>query len=192
MGLPRTGTTSFCAATLDLGFPTAHTAYTDKAIKKATVIADAPVFCDYPNLYEQYPTAKFILLHRDSRLWIPSIRQLLLRMHTNVTRNDGGFSPTIKRVYTTVFSPFTIENINSDSFLIDCYQQHSKQLRDFCDINKVPLLELDISEEGSEQALIDFLAIKALPFSFPHLNKAGKVIYWNKIKHPLKVNALEK
>ncbi|MEM7388342.1 MAG: sulfotransferase, partial [Pseudomonadota bacterium] len=42
IGLPRTGTTSICNSFLQLGYKTAHTAYTQQAITTADVIADTP------------------------------------------------------------------------------------------------------------------------------------------------------
>jgi len=47
IGLPRTGTTSICNSFLQLGYKTAHTAYTQQAIITADVIADTPVFSEY-------------------------------------------------------------------------------------------------------------------------------------------------
>ena len=71
IGLPRTGTTSVCAAMLDLGFRVAHTAYTDRSFNEAQVIADTPIFCDYQHLDKAYPDAKFIYLTRTMDKWLP-------------------------------------------------------------------------------------------------------------------------
>ena len=73
IGLPRTATTSVCVAMLELGFKTAHTAYTNQAMNDAQVIADTPVFCDYQLLDKTYPNAKFIYLTREFSSWLPSI-----------------------------------------------------------------------------------------------------------------------
>jgi hypothetical protein len=76
IGLPRTGTTSVCAAMLTLGFRVAHTAYTVRAFDEAQVIADTPIFNDYQQLDQAYPKAKFIYLERSLKNWLPSIQQL--------------------------------------------------------------------------------------------------------------------
>ncbi|MFQ3195483.1 MAG: hypothetical protein ACI9N3_002317, partial [Colwellia sp.] len=47
IGLPRSGTTSICAAMLELGYTVAHTAYTQKTFDQAQVIADTPIFADF-------------------------------------------------------------------------------------------------------------------------------------------------
>jgi len=113
IGLPRTGTTSVCAAMLALGYRVAHTAYTERSFFEAQVLADTPIFCDYQRLDSAYPNAKFIYLARDMEKWLPSIAQLLARMHNNLIRDDGGFNPIIKRCYQTIFSPYSLANINN-------------------------------------------------------------------------------
>ena len=106
IGLPRTGTTSVCNAFLHFGIPTAHTAYTTACFDNAVAIADTPIFNDFKVLDKYYPGAKFIYLERELTTWIPSIRQLLQRMHTNLIRTDGGFNIHLKRCYLNTFKDF--------------------------------------------------------------------------------------
>ncbi|WP_033076514.1 sulfotransferase [Thalassotalea sp. ND16A] len=189
IGLPRTATTSICVAMLDLGFKVAHTCYTEKCLVAAQVIADTPVFYNFVELDKQFPGAKFIYLERELSSWLPSIKQLLLRMHTNVTRSDGGYNPIIRHCYSEVFSPFTEQNINQDSFLERCYLQHkSKVLSHFSD-RASDFLMLNIAEQGSYQKLLTFLNIDAAISDFAKINIGGKVTAWNKIKHPNKVES---
>jgi hypothetical protein len=203
IGLPRTATTSVCLAMLELGFKTAHTAYTHKAMAQAQVIADTPIFCDYQQLDQQYENAKFIYLTRDLSLWLPSIKQLLQRMATNLLRTDGGFNPTIKRCYQNVFSPFTEENISQDSFLTQCYQKHHQEILSYFKHRPQDLLIIDVSEKNSYCALVEFLKQNTLTgtvenrvtnkrTSFEHINIGGKVTAWNKIKHQCKVESTNK
>ncbi len=189
IGLPRTGTTSICAALLDLGYTVAHTAYTPLCMEKAQAIADTPIFCDYQTLYQQYPNAKFIQLRRELTLWLPSIRQLLERMFLNVTRTDGGFNPILKRCYQKVFTPLTLENIASDQFLISCYERHQSSIDEFFSEKPEQLLSIDVSKTSSYQKLVNFLALDKPIKSFEKINVGGKITAWNKIKHPLKIDA---
>lgn len=189
IGLPRTGTTSFCAAMLDLEFTVAHTAYTKRSMTDAQVIADTPIFCDYKILHQQYPDAKFIYLTRSLELWIPSIKQLLQRMHKNVTRTDGGFNPTLKRCFQKVFSPLTIENINSEEFLKNCYLKHEQEIALYFKEQPDMLLTIDISDHDSYKKLTDFLELDAPIGTFERMNTGGKITAWNGIKHPLKIDA---
>jgi len=195
IGLPRTSTTSVCLATLELGFKTAHTAYTHQTMEHAQVIADTPIFCDYQQLDLQYPNAKYIYLTRKPELWLPSIKQLLQRMYKNLQRTDGGFNPILKRCYNNVFSPLTLENISKDEFLLSCYQRHLKVAQDFFTGREQDLLIIDVSQENSYCALVEFLAVKGNvkeQQGFEHINIGGKVTAWKKIKHPLKIEATKR
>ena len=192
IGLPRTATTSVCVALLDLGIKTAHTAYTQQTMNQAQALADTPIFCDYQALDLQYPQAKFIYLQRDSQLWLASIRQLLTRMYVNLQRTDGGFNPTLKRCYKQIFQPLTLENIASDTFLLDCYQRHKQGVLEYFSTRQQDLLLLDVSQQDSYATLVKFLGLSvadANSRSFERINIAGKVTAWNKVKHPLKIEA---
>jgi len=192
IGLPRTSTTSVCLATLNLGFKTAHTAYTHQSLEQAQVIADTPIFCDYQTFDTSYPNAKFIYLTREPMLWLPSIKQLLQRMYKNLQRTDGGFNPVLKRCYNSVFSPLTEENINQDEFLLQCYQRHFQSVKDYFSGREQDLLIIDVSQPNSYCALVEFLELKTNKsdtLGFEHINIGGKVTAWKKIKHPLKIEA---
>tara|TARA_R110000737_G_scaffold211538_2_gene229159 strand:+ start:1877 stop:2512 length:636 start_codon:yes stop_codon:yes gene_type:complete len=195
IGLPRTGTTSVCAAMLELGFSVAHTAYTERAFFEAQVIADTPIFCDYQHLDKAYPDAKFIYLTRTMDKWLPSIGQLLARMHVNLIRDDGGFNPIIKRCYQTIFSPYSLDNIKDFKFLAQCYQQHQTQVQSYFQHRTKDFLSIDISDSHSYAELLSFLALDtsaAISIGFKTLNVGGKVTAWKDIKSALKVDSTNK
>lgn len=189
---------------LELGFTVAHTAYTHKAFADAQVMADTPIYCDYQILDKHYPNSKFIYLSRELSLWLPSIKQLLNRMSVNLLRDDGGFNPAIKRCFTSVFSPFTKQNINDEGFLTTCYLTHQHQVRDYFANRSQDLLSINISEQGSYQRLVDFLfqeVTNNLPAGFEtaakqggfqQLNTGAKVTAWKEIKHPRKIESTNK
>jgi len=199
IGLPRTGTTSICVAMLELGYKVAHTAYTDKCMSTAEVIADTPVFCDYQELDKQYPNAKFIYLTRSTELWLPSIKQLLKRMFKNVTRQDGGFNPILKRCFKKIFARegegLSIDDIGSDEFLLSCYQRHQQTIEYHFKNRSKDLLSIDISDDTSYQKLIDFLSIdntahnERVVSGFIKINVAGKITAWNQVNHPFKIDS---
>ncbi|MBU2968921.1 sulfotransferase family protein [Pseudoalteromonas sp. C2R02] len=195
IGLPRTATTSVCAAMLELGFKTAHTAYTNQSMNDAQVIADTPVFCDYQLLDKTYPNAKFIYLQRDSTVWLPSIRQLLIRMYKNLQRTDGGFNPTLKRCYNDIFSPLTLENVEKDDFLQSCYDRHQQGINEYFKGREQDLLQIDVSDKNSFDSLLAFLEIDTIQTQltgFERINIGGKVTAWKQIKSPLKIEATQK
>ncbi|RJG38165.1 sulfotransferase family protein [Motilimonas pumila] len=188
IGLPRTATTSVCQATVQLGFTTAHTAYTQATFEQAQVIADTPIFCDYQHLDKQYPGAKFIYLERAPERWLPSIRQLLNRMLPNLQRNDGGFNPVIKRCYNQVFWPLNQQNLACDDFLLACYQRHYQEARQYFASREKDLLCIDVAKADSFGRLLTFLGVTdATVTEFEHINRGGKVTAWKQVKSPLKI-----
>ncbi|MBA6347730.1 MULTISPECIES: sulfotransferase [unclassified Colwellia] len=189
IGLPRTGTTSICAAMLELGYTVAHTAYTQKTFDHAQVIADTPIFADFKRLDTFYPNSKFIYLSRESQKWLPSIKQLLQRMYINVTRDDGGFNTIIKRCYQSTFSPFTSDNIEDDNFLSLCYQRHKSEVGQYFIARPQDLLTIDVSESDSYQKLLNFLSLAQgnESASFERLNTGGKVTAWKDLINKNKI-----
>lgn len=187
IGLPRTGTTSLCAALLNWHYQVAHTAYINATFEQADVLADTPIFHDYPLLDVIYPNSRFIYLIRSFDSWLPSIRQLLTRMLVNLNRDDGGFNPIIKRVYGAVFGDLTADKIADDAYLFACYHQHQQQVETYFQTRCNDLLTLDISEVDSYQRLAAFLHQPILVDRFEHHNRAGKVTAWKDIKHLGKV-----
>ncbi|AWB68886.1 sulfotransferase family protein [Saccharobesus litoralis] len=191
IGLPRTATTSVCVAALELGYKTAHTAYTQQALEQASVIADTPVFGQYPLLDQAFSNSRFIYLQRKLESWLPSIQQLLIRMHDNVINNRGGFNPHIKQNFKQVFSPFTLANIQNEDFLATCYTKHQQAVKSYFSARPNDLLTIDVTEKDSYQAFCQFILAKPtkdqLIQGFKPINMAGKVTAWNQIKHPLKI-----
>ena len=195
IGLPRTGTTSVCAAMLNLGFRVAHTAYTDRCFDQAQVIADTPIFCDYQQLDKTYPNAKFIYLDRELHKWLPSIEQLLARMHINLIREDGGFNPIIKRCYLKIFSRYIFANDKNLELLSQCYQQHNEQVNNYFQQRTTDFLSIDISKHDSYDKLLTFLSLdKSVNTNsdFKKLNVGGKVTAWKDIESALKIDSTNK
>jgi len=195
IGLPRTATTSVCLAMLELGYYTAHNAYTENSFEKAQVIADTPVFCDYQMLDQQFPNSKFIYLARDLADWLPSIKQLLQRMIVNLQRSDGGFNPHLKRCYNTTFAPLTVENIASDEFLLRCYQQHQQGVIKYFSNRVEDLLTINVNDVDSFTKLLTFLSIEPQTTrcqGFSRINIGGKVKAWQAINNDYKVESTNK
>ncbi len=198
IGLPRTGTTSICVALLNLGYKVAHTAYTQPCIDTAEVIADTPVFCDYQSLDQQYPKSKFIYLTRSLELWLPSIRQLLQRMHKNIVRRDGGFNPILKRCYQNTFSPFELDDFTQDEFLTVCYQAHQREVFSYFENRASDLLTIDVSKSDAYEQMLKFLPLPVIDENiveglakkvFEKINVGGKITAWNKVRNELKIDS---
>ena len=195
IGLPRTATTSVCLAMLGLGYKTAHNAYTQNSFIEAEVIADTPIFCDYQELDKHFPNSKFIYLTRQADKWLPSIRQLLQRMMVNLQRSDGGFNPHLKRCYNEIFSPLNVDNLNSDEFLLGCYQRHQQNIETYFQDRAQDLLTIDVSDEQSYSRLLTFLTLDESAGrrdGFSMINIGGKVKAWQAINNVLKVESTNK
>ncbi|CCQ12037.1 hypothetical protein PALB_29380 [Pseudoalteromonas luteoviolacea B = ATCC 29581] len=190
VGLPRTGTSSLCVAALELGYKTAHTAYTTKSFLEAEVIADTPIYSDYKCLIEHFPQSQLILLERKSSLWIPSIQRLLKRMSCNLFTDRGGFNDTVKRAYLTVFPNLNENNIEDRTYLWDCYLSHRNQVETVANAAGIKLIKIDMACTN-----VDFLKNVLPPkgegnlLDVPHLNIGGKITAWSQIKHRLKVES---
>jgi len=195
IGLPRTATTSVCLASLGLGLKTAHNAYTQHAFTQAQVLADTPIFCDYQMLDKHFPNSKFIYLTREASLWLPSIKQLLQRMIVNLQRGDGGFNPHLKRCYSEVFSPLTVDNIEQDEFLLSCYQRHQQGIELYFKEREQDLLTIDVSDDRSYARMLEFLGHDnslSNNSDFKIINIGGKVKAWQAINNKLKIESTNK
>ncbi|WP_234402728.1 sulfotransferase [Pseudoalteromonas piratica] len=188
LGLPRTGTTSVCAAALELGFKTAHTVYIQETLEAAEFIADTPVFHDYDTLLARFPNAKFIYLERDLANWLPSIKVLLSRMAERLLTEHGGFFPSLKRCYGEVFYPLTTESMLDDNHLTARYFAHRDAVLAFFERIDNPRLIINLSDPQSYQHFCHFLE-KAPKGGFEQLNVNGKVTAWKQIKSPLKLDS---
>lgn len=188
LGLPRTGTTSVCAAALALGFKTAHTVYIKSTLDEAEFIADTPVFHDYETLLAAYPNAKFIYLERDLADWLPSIKVLLTRMADRLLTEHGGFFPSLKRCYGEVFHPLNKQTMLDDAHLTKCYSAHRKAVLNFFETIDNPNLIINLSDHHSYQQFCSFLG-KQEKGGFEQLNVNGKVTAWKQIKSPLKLDS---
>ena len=188
IGLPRTGTTSLCALMLDLGYKTAHTAFTRYSFYEAEVIADTPVYCDYRQLDVLFPGSKFIYLDRAESQWLPSISRLLVRMAPRLARKDG-FHPVMQRCFNTVFSPLTIDSAQDEVHLSFCYRRHREQVLDYFCQQPHRLLSVDIVSPNALPSLQAFLGLPLSEQAMPHLNQGKKIAQWQRIDHPNKVGS---
>lgn len=185
VGLPRTGTTSVCAALLEQGFRVAHTAFSQAAFEQADVVADAPVFCDYTFLDTLYPGSKFIYLHRNLDVWAPSVCQLLERIRVRHQNKPTAFSPVLLRAYSSVFgNEFLSGNVSLESLALH-YTNHKQDVLNYFSGRACDFLEVSLGGSDVSEAFDRFLGIK---LDVPHLNGNGKISDWSKIKDAKKVD----
>ncbi len=196
ISLPRTGTTSACIYLLDQGFTVAHTAFNEAVFEQADVVADTPIFCDYPLLLTRYPNAKFIYLERPLEHWLPSIRRLLGSMRKQWARDKYVFEPEIRRCFTEVFPEFYKRTEFSDAYLTVCYEKHKEVIRRTFSPIPERLLCVGIMEKGAATSLQNFcseergfLASRRDGGVLPHVNKGRRITYWESVVHSNKVDS---
>lgn len=190
IGLPRTGTTSICAALLAYDYKVAHTAYTKHAFELADVIADAPCFSDYQHLDKLFPGSAFVYLHRELDLWIPSIQMLLKKMLPELGLKTGYLNSVLKRSFHQTFALSTTADPISSEHLAEVFHKHQQEIVNYF-AGRDNLLSLDISQKHSLSCLLRFLGIHTEGTEeFPHLNLGKQVDNWKQLKHPNKINAL--
>jgi hypothetical protein len=116
IGLPRTGTTSICAALLEHDFKVAHTALTKQSFELADVIADTPCFADYRQLDHLFPGSRFIYLQRDLKDWIPSVQMLLTKI-MNLRKKGKHLHPVIQSCFETCLGIYRQKTHSKNSTL---------------------------------------------------------------------------
>lgn len=190
VSLPRTGTSSLCVALLSKGFKVAHTAYTKACVEAADVMADTPIYADYPKLDALFPDSKFIYLERPLSVWLPSIQVLLRKLLPRLAQARAGHSPVLRRSVSAVFGPLSEDIVNDEGHLKQCYLQHRAQVLDYFSHRAQDLLMCDVSDPNDYEALMQFLGVAvSAGEGFPHLNRAGQVNAWQNIKDPNKVDS---
>lgn len=201
VGLPRTGTTSFCYLMLTLGFRVAHTAYTKESFYQADVIADTPVYSDFEELDKIFPGSKFVFLERDLQEWIPSMAILLKKIEAKLAATPDHFHPLFLTCMRKVFPEINDNFKLAESQLERCYLSHQEKVKRYFSSRPEDLLCLDVSETGVEERIMEFLktSVKGSQkleikeggnaLAMPHLNRAGEITGWNKLKHPNKVDS---
>lgn len=193
VSLPRTGTTSVCLYLLECGFNVAHTAYTQATFKQADVIADTPVFTDYPSLYHCYPDAKFVYLERPMDTWLPSIRRLLQTMRKQWIRDHTFFEEDIRRCFQHVFPEFFTKKDFKNSYIQTCFHKHRMEVLNFFADKKEQLLILNLGDPGAGKILRCFCGASMVGSrvgeDLPHVNKGRRIAYWQDIEHANKVSS---
>lgn len=189
VSLPRTGTTSVCAASLNMGFKVAHTAFSKASIALADVIADAPVFFDFPYLDDAFPEARFIYIDRPAPSWVLSAKPLLRRIMPRLQKGTPVYNPILLRAYLGIFRTLDPALLESDDYLISCHEAHRRAVLAYFKARKNDLFIMDLSDPDSFLTLLSGQH-HALPANtrIPHLNKQGKINDWQQMRHPNKVD----
>jgi O-antigen biosynthesis protein len=188
IGLPRTGTTSLAAATLQLGFRTGHTCFREAIFDGGQAFFNTPVYADYPLLDVRYPGSKFILTWRTPERWCDSFCDNLLPYLRVLRNSNPGSHPRLSELDRRCFiQVFGAEDITSRELLIARYWQHRRDAEAYFARRPDDLLVLAIDEPGDVMdRLCRFLGRPRPDWALPHLNSAG-IHAWGDIRHDNKL-----
>ncbi|GLS25776.1 sulfotransferase [Marinibactrum halimedae] len=196
IGLPRTGTTSLSYTLLQCGYTVAHTAYTKDTFTAARVIADTPVYCDFPFFDEKFPNSKFIYLERELPLWTPSITTLIQKVQSYTQQDANALHPIFLRCFEKVFGALHNEQITDSPYLRSRYAKHKQSVVDFFQDKEERLLTINLTIEEDFHKLSEFLDCHQLyntnlfpDAKFPLLNQNGAITDWQKVRDPNKISS---
>ena len=129
--------------------------------KKKDSFDDWPWIILYRELDQAFPGSKFILTTRDSKRWMTSYRNML--------RNQGEPDDSLNEVRRILYGlPFPRVE---ESQLIERYEQHNKEVREYFKDRPEKLLLLDWEKGDGWKELCSFLGKEPPDLDFPHENK---------------------
>jgi hypothetical protein len=122
-------------------------------------VADVPFPVLYPHLNRHYPESRFILLHRDPKVWLRSVRNKL---------KDEELSPFTKVQYWRYLPqhPDKLSEVD-DRSLTDMYERHVAEAVDYFQSRSPERFGLfNLDDRGLASSLSEFLNLKKRA-SFP-------------------------
>ena len=168
----------------------AHTAFAKEVVERAQVIADTPVYIDYPELDRRYPDAKFIYLQRPFERWSESIRRLLKSVRKQYLNDSAFFEKDIMRCFNEAFPGFTRPIVYEDDYLSSCLDNHKKKLLEYFSGREQKLLICDLESpdiaQQLKQSCFDNFGTRD-DIDFPHVNKHRRIAYWDSVEHQNKI-----
>ncbi len=165
IGLGRDGSTTLCAALLELGynrvihephFPQLETA-------DAAVGIECALFYRY--LDYRFPGSKFILTVRPLQAWLQSV-EYILAAYPIRSREEN--IPIFRRM--TFSGAVTFD----EAKLTKAYNRHYEEVREYFDGRSSDLLQVNLTAEPGWERLCAFLELSIPNSPFPHLNQRGK------------------
>jgi hypothetical protein len=171
LGLSRTGTTTFHAASVLLGLASAHYPaqaavhwlrgdfLTDTLLPYDSV-SDLPVPVYFRELDRRYPGSKFVLTVRDIDDWLVSVDEFF-------GRTPKSSPQTLLRDLVRA-ACYGVITFNSTRFR-DVYERHLEAVVNHFRDRPDDLLIMDVSKKQGWTALCPFLGCPPPPVPFPHL-----------------------
>ncbi|MGD1865337.1 MAG: sulfotransferase family protein [Phormidesmis sp.] len=160
IGLPRTGTTTFCEAVKLLGYSKVKHNPRYEHLQDLEAASDAGCVVYYKYLDFKYPNSKFVLALRDLDSWLASAEFI----YTKYPATDKDIA-ILRRMH--IYESVTFDR---DKF-VAAYHRHYADVRRYFADRPDDLLEMNIVEGEGWEKLCPFLDLPVPEAAFPHRNK---------------------
>lgn len=160
IGLPRTGTTTFCKAVQMLGYEKVKHNPRFEHLQDLEAASDAGCVLYYKYLDYKYPNSKFVLALRDLDSWIDSAEFI----YTKYPATDKDIA-IVRRMH--IYESVTFDRAK----FIDAYHRHHEDVRRYFKDRPNDLLEMSIVDGDGWEKLCPFLNLPVPTEPFPHNNK---------------------
>lgn len=160
IGLPRTGTTTFCEALKILGYAKIKHNPRYEHLNDLQAASDAGCILYYKYLDYKYPNSKFVLAQRDLESWLASAEFI----YTKYPATDKDIA-VLRRMH--IYESVTFDR---DKF-IAAYHRHHESVRRYFKARPADLLEMSIVDGEGWGKLCPFLELPIPAETFPHANK---------------------
>lgn len=160
IGLPRTGTTTFCKAVKLLGYTQVQHNPRYEHLQDLEAASDAGCVLYYKYLDFKYPNSKFVLALRDLDSWLASAEFI----YTKYPATDKDIA-ILRRMH--IYESVTFDKVK----FRDAYHRHHEDVRRYFKDRPHDLLEMSIVDGDGWEKLCPFLELPVPAEAFPHTNK---------------------
>jgi hypothetical protein len=159
IGLSRTGTTTFCAALVLLGYRNVRHNPLFEELAGLDGGADSGVLLFYKYLDYKFPGSKFVLTLRSRESWLRSAEYIF-----------GNYPLASRAADVAIMRRMTIyETVAFDrAKFISAYERHVADVRRYFHDRPNDLLEMDIAGGDGWEKLCPFLGLPVPAVPFPH------------------------
>jgi hypothetical protein len=165
VGLPRTGTTTFCEALKILGYTNIKHNPRFEHLQDLQAASDAGCVLYYKYLDYKYPGSKFVLALRDLSSWLESAEFI----YTKYPATDKDIA-ILRRMH--IYESVTFDRQK----FIDAYYRHHADVRRYFQNRPQDLLEINFTTGEGWEKLCPFLELPIPDTPFPHKNKRDAVV----------------
>jgi hypothetical protein len=160
IGLPRTGTTTFCEALKVLGYTKVKHNPRFEHLQDLQAASDAGCVLYYKYLDYKYPGSKFVLTVRDLESWLDSAEFI----YTKYPATDKDIA-IVRRMH--IYESVTFDRQK----FTEAYYRHHEDVQRYFKTRPNDLLEMNFTEGDGWEKLCPFLERPIPVVPFPHKNK---------------------